>query len=313
MRFIHKLKPNRKHLFAYFCSLLLLVGVTSANVCKLVLRAANSEKIAVTDMPSQSKYAGDSRLYNGVSTDSEAQITTGSSYSVEYQTDYQPSDFADGTFEWQITTKGFKYYYNSSTGDYGTQDADGNWINSSPGFEQANKNSFTEISISDSYLPAGTKITLIDMTHETEPTYYYYICTQKTTTIDLDEFIKMGTNTKLFDAEPAFKQEYNTKKNESGQVSERLVLICDFANAQWDSNENFNGELHLQHLYNDVDVMDYICEVTNSNYVRSIPKSSKYKMNFSATGMVAGDAAFSALAGNGGKIPNLGSTTMSVQ
>ncbi|MBP3664685.1 MAG: hypothetical protein J6J03_05935, partial [Tyzzerella sp.] len=131
--------------------------------------------------------------------------------------------------------------------------------------------------------------------------------------LQLDNFIKMGTKTKLSDANPTFKQQYEDKKDESGLVSERLVLVCDFANVDWDSNANFSGELHLQHLYDNVDVMDYIRKGTENNYLRSTPKSSKYVMNFSATGMAEGDAAFSASAGDGGKIPNFGSAAMSVQ
>ncbi len=262
---------------------------------------------------SQSKYAGDSRLYNGVPTDSTVQITKGSSYSVEYQTNYLPSNFSTvggGTFKWQLTTKGYKYYHNSSTGEYGTCDNDDRLIHGSAGFDQGDMNSFTEIS--EKYLPKGTKITLIDMTDESAPTYYYYICAAETKEIDLCNFIKMGTNTKLSDAKPEFMKQYEANMDKSGQVSERLVLVCDFANAEWGSNDNFSGELHLQHLYNNVDVMDYIRQGDN-NYLRSTPKSSKYVMNFSANGMASGEAAFSATAGDGGKIPNFGSAAMSVQ
>lgn len=70
-------------------------------------------------------------------------------------------------------------------------------------------------------LPSGSTVTLLNLTNENEPLYYYYISDGITTSIDFSKFLKMGTTeTKNY--------EYYTDESE---VEEKLLVIVDFENA----------------------------------------------------------------------------------
>ena len=109
-------------------------------------------------------------------------------------------------------------------------------------------------------LPEGTKLSFIDMSGSV-PTYYYYICTGGETSIDLLDFMQMGTEIKIRDLAadkmPAFIANYEQQKGEI--ITERLLFVTDFLQvSDWSwTNNKFTGNLSVTHKYDDEEMMDY--------------------------------------------------------
>lgn len=108
--------------------------------------------------------------------------------------------------------------------------------------------------------PANTKISLVDMSGNV-PTYYYYICSGNETQIDLENFMQMGTETKISalpdDSKPAFIKQYVAQTTDI--VTERLLFVVDFhdvTNYTWSSNK-YTGNVSLTHYYGSHEFMDY--------------------------------------------------------
>ncbi len=256
-------------------------------------------------VPEQNMYAAPDKLYSGVGVSQDIYLTGSSSFTVEYQTRYIPGAFprvtdpATGLYSkqmhWLLSTKGFSYYFNETDGFFLTVDADGQIINMSTSLKTANElrdpgsdAKYTVFKEGDSYLyyrdgssekcelipkhtsktsslPAGTKITMIDMTDPSNPEYYYYICPAECTEIDLLSFYLLNTNVQIGRLEdskhPAFMKEYY--RGETVRFNERLIFIFNFDSVDWESNGHltsdfsFDGQLFLHHKYSELDIMDY--------------------------------------------------------
>lgn len=270
-------------------------------------------------VPVQNIYTGANKNFSGLSESSNIQITLGSSFSIEYQTRYIPSAFPDiesSEMKWSISLLGYSYYMDNTLGNYMTLDALGNCISISPTlslngtdsskiavtknasgeyqYEHNGKTITLELQnqTTTTYLPKGTKITLVDLS-STNPAYYYYICNGTEIDINFDDFYLMGTQTKIKDstATPAYEAIYITQ--EAARVTERLVLIFDLGQVNKTSYTNvieniYEGNITLQHKYNGVDIMDYVKTETindETSFSRSAPKNANYKVSMVATGI----------------------------
>lgn len=268
-------------------------------------------------VPTQVSYSSPYKSYSGVTSSSSIQITGQSSFTMQYQTRYIPNAFLyiDGYREmsWIISTKQYKYYVDNF-GNYFTLDEYDNCVNipaslsftpneidnGVPGniyydgsyyhYIDGNKTQFTLFSsTSSSKLPAGTKITMIDISVVTNKQYYYYICDSETDEIDVNSFMQMGSNIKISDManRPTFMNLYYQKG--SARITEEVIFIFDFAQAKWDSgNTLFSGDVTFQHMYNNVDIMDYVkTEVDGdvTSYIRYNPISTRYTVDTSKDGI----------------------------
>lgn len=108
--------------------------------------------------------------------------------------------------------------------------------------------------------PANTKLSLVDMSGNV-PTYYYYICSGNETSINLENFMQMGTETKISAlpeaSKPAFIKQYEAQTTDI--VTERLIFVVDFhdvTNYTWSSNK-YTGNVSLTHIYGTHEFMDY--------------------------------------------------------
>ena len=244
----------------------------------------------------------------GVISDQSAITINGvSSFSMEYQTKYIAMAFpTDGntTMKWYLSTKGYTYYFNETEGTYMTLDSEGNVINISDTLKYSGKGSgvievtvdggkYTYESGGNTYelkevyttgsasLPAGTKITMIDWTNEKTPSYYYYICPGEMDSINLMEFIAMGSNKTDLVKDSGFYAEYINRQKEAVRVNERIVFIFDFSQVNWGDTTEFIGSIVLQHMYNGVDIMDYVESTTTVNateYIRSYPQTTNFEI-----------------------------------
>lgn len=240
-------------------------------------------------VPEQYLYTGVGSMYAGLLSSEDVYITSGSSFTMEYQTKYIPSAFpnVDGRkMEWYLSVKGYSYYYDD-LGNYLTVDSDGKCINISPtltmdsnetgkalvnwngsNYEYSHGGSTIimklDKTISKSVLPVGTKITLIDLSDDKNPSYFYYIVNTETSKINLNDFYVMGSRQKASEVESQFELQYNN--NKASRVTERLVFIIDFENVKLNFegviNNKFVGMMCLIHEYGlqnkEVDIMDYV-------------------------------------------------------
>ena len=278
-------------------------------------------------VPVQSTYSDEARFYNGVGLNNEnIRINGYSSITVEYQTAYIPLayPYIEGTssFDWMLSTLGYSYYFNMAQGTYLTMSGDtvinisgtltfsGEQKESTDSVSPATvyKNSLGEywykdtdesvyvlnnntVTTTKSVFPKGTKITLIDLTDDKNPKYFYYICMADVESINLNDFYLMGSNSiKLETYGSTFKKSYNDYQNLATRVTERLVFTFDFSNSTWNGNE-FSGLVQLSHMYDNnttddikaVDIMDYVNLVDSGIgnekvYNRATPKAVGYSV-----------------------------------
>lgn len=139
----------------------------------------------------------------------------------------------------------------------------------------------------DNAFPAGTKLSLVDLTGET-PTYYYYLCNEARTTVDLEEFMQMGTETAIKDmsVKPAFISNYDEQI--SSITTERLLVIVDFGsvtNWTWSQDNTYSGEITLSHTYNGTDIM-YYTDPETSNGIK--PSEVAYSVHENEIGVDLG-------------------------
>lgn len=289
-------------------------------------------------VPEQMIYSGNDKMYSGLNESTVIKVTNGSAFTIEYQTKYIPIAFPKGTNEmmWVLSTKGYSYYMDK-LGNYLTLDQNGNVVNISPqltmdsnetGKILVEKNAHGEYfythdsepielkliaSFQSTLLPKGTKITMIDMSLDGSPTYYYYVCKENKTEINLDDFYLMGTRTTLFDSgiTPEYKNLYYKKdagegaKQEASRVTERLIFVFDLEEVVKTDYQNiidsvYSGNIVLNHLYGEdlssaVDIMDFVKSDTTGDvkaYTRSTPKVVPYQINVDVTGVKQFDVEF---------------------
>ena len=277
-------------------------------------------------VPVQTMYSGPSKNFTGILYEDAINITLGSSFTIEYQTKYIPAAFPSGTstMNWYLRMETYSYYVDS-LGNYMTLDSEGNVKNISPTLtrnsletskiyveydnvndvyyyeESGKKITFTQRTLAQkSYLPKGTKITMIDLSNDDYPGYYYYICESNATSINLMDFMYIGTNTSINNSDtPTFVSLYHT--NQALRVTERLIFVIDFEQATF-GIEQFTGNILLEHFYGDnvngCDIMDYVTSNTVGNnivYNRAYPSSLEYKVNTDSneTGIDQFDVSFS--------------------
>ena len=152
-----------------------------------------------------------------------------------------------------------------------------------------------------SLLSKEEKMYFLDLLNELisadgNPTYYYYIYQGNETQINLDEYYLMGTQTKIKDSSviPTYKKLYQGESGqEASRITERIVLIFDLGQVEKENYKNtidniFEGNVVLEHKYNNVDIMDYVkTEIINdeTSYSRSTPKVANFKVSMVDTGI----------------------------
>ena len=275
-------------------------------------------------VPVQEIYTGPNKNYTGLNSSTNIMLTLGSSFSIEYQTRYIPSAFPDletSTMQWNISLKGYKYYMDNVLGNYLTLDENGNCISISPtltfdendstkiqviktatGYQYEHNGKIISLDLqnqtSTTLLPKGTKITLVDLSSDGNPTYYYYIYQGNELEINLDDFYLMGTQTKIKNSSiiPTYKKLYKGEKEheqEASRITERIVLIFDLGQVAKENYNNvidniFEGNIVLEHKYNNIDIMDYVKTETindETSYSRSTPKVANFKVNMIENGI----------------------------
>jgi len=244
-------------------------------------------------VPLQNLYHDSIRGYDGVGTTSAIHITGDSCFTAEYQTKYVPAAFPgiSGTnMKWVLSTQNRYYYVNGDS--FVTLDASGKIVGCSDDIAKnatVVKNGNGTITVggsitmteaanfeSENKIPAGTKITMIDLTGET-PGYYYYICAEAKDTIDLTSFLEMGSNKAITDA-AAFLKVYDDQIMD--QITERILFVFDFSDATYtnatvDAEKVLAGGIVFQHLFDGTDIMDHVKNGTT----RSAPKDVAYRIN----------------------------------
>lgn len=273
-------------------------------------------------VPRQNLYSDKGKLYSGVPMSEIIRVTGASAFTAEYQTKYIAMAFPSG-MTWKLSTEGYRYYFNKEHGTYLTTDASGNIVTLSPALDAAQLVKHTddpvkgtyytyphdgdtaelllESALSDSVLPAGTKIMLIDLTNAEYglPEYYYYYCGTDTKEIDLLDFSYMGTSTAIRNGTvlPYFMQLYEDKKDEATRVNERLAFVFDFSTVTWDEAlAVFDGSISLQHIHAGADIMDYVESTTVQSgnvdtlvYLRSAPKPTTFQVSPEHKGIASFD------------------------
>ena len=273
-------------------------------------------------VPRQNLYSDKGKLYSGVPMSEIIRITGASAFTAEYQTKYIAMAFPSG-MTWKLSTEGYRYYFNKEHGTYLTTDASGNIITHSPALDAAQLVKHTddpvkgtyytyphdgdtaelllESALSDSELPAGTKIMMIDLTNAEYdlPEYYYYYCDADTKEINLLDFLYMGTSTSIRNGTtlPYFMKLYEDKKDEATRVNERLAFVFDFSAVTWDDAlDIFDGSVSLQHIHAGADIMDYVESTTVQSgnvdtlvYLRSAPKPSSFQVSPEHKGIASFD------------------------
>lgn len=265
----------------------------------------------------QSAFVQNGGNYNGVATNETVHITGSSKFTVEWQTRYVPaaSPKENGlTMTWALSTREYTYYKCEKTGEYFTWNTDRNRAeNFSDGmkvtdfaaeFTASGENYVRKTdnavfgrvkTFTSEPIPAGTRITMVDMNGST-PEYYYYICTADADAINLSNFKLMGTNTTIASladsAKPAFMKAYDAQT--MAMITERLVFVFD---VEVVSGDVFEGALTLQHLYGDAagdaDILDYAkADATSGKYDRYFPKEVDYMFNPGSTGVSTKDGAY---------------------
>lgn len=277
-------------------------------------------------VPVETVYSAVSKLYTGPSGIEGISITGKSAFTLEYQTKYIPGAFPlvdnnVNTMKWMLSTYCYEYYFEKNTGNYltvrvntdGTRtivnkpneltvDIDDNLDDNKRYYFVVDgvKYHFTMAERQDSsYLPKGTQITLVDFTNKSTPSYFYYTCGTNIDTINLLDFTQMGSTKTLNEIisdtndenDPAFIRFY--KNSELTRITERLIFVFDFNEAEWDVTGDFSGFVTLEHIYNaKSDILDYVFSneevvdgVINVTYNRVTPKSEKFNVNTVSTGI----------------------------
>lgn len=267
-------------------------------------------------VPVQNSYYGPYKNYVGLNESKKISITSGSSFTFEYQTRYIPNAFPmkTGQMTWGLSTRNYAYYLDE-LGNYMTLDVNGNVISisstltldpnettkilvtkSASGYYQYEHDGRTitmnqKTVAQNSYIPVGTKITMIDLTLTDVPGYYYYICKSNIDYIDLTEFMQMGTTIKIKDGnKPSFISQYEMPQldnnGQSYRITERLIFVFDFEEVEFSVNANFTSTVYLNHNYGSggvySDIMDYVkaeTTIDSTIYSRSYPKIIEYTVN----------------------------------
>ncbi len=166
-------------------------------------------------------------------------------------------------------------------------------------FPKINDSTFVT-SLNISSLPIGTKITMADLTG-TVPTFYYYIKKGNEATVDLMNFMQMGTEKPISQLaeKPAFVQAYEAQESEV--VNERLLFVCDFeqvAESVWsgyNAETPYNGTLQVNHLYNSKEIMEY----TDENDIASTAKELTFAIHPTVEGLDAFSMTFDTQSADG--------------
>lgn len=231
-------------------------------------------------IPVQSSFISTGKQYAGVAYQEEVRITGESSLSLNTVTRYFPSSYPHvssieagkcSTLRWGLTTLGMTSFFNTKTGDYVIIDSNNKVIDYSkdvlktsiPSSITSTTSSFKVLDVTNtevelkklyshtgSYFPIGTKITMVDLTNASAPTYYYYKVETNTNYIDVFDFNLMGTNdSKLRDNldSAAFYTQYRDS-SANVRVTENLVFIFDFDEATI-NQETYIGNILFTHDY----------------------------------------------------------------
>lgn len=261
-------------------------------------------------VPVQNSYYGPYSNYAGLASSNAISITTSSTMTFEYQTRFIPSAFpiSSGNMIWALSTNTYSYYIDS-LGNFMTLDSSGNVVaisttltldpsettkilvskTTSGDYQYVHDGktiTFEQMTVAQvSYIPKGTKITMIDMTLSDSPGYYYYICEENTNYINLLDFMKMGTNITIKNnIKPEFVKQYET--GQASRITERIIFVFDFETTEFSSVGEFQSSIYLSHSYGKddsyIDIMDYVkAEVNfeNITYTRSYPKVVEYSIS----------------------------------
>ena len=244
---------------------------------------------AIRLVPTQAAYMGSGRMFAGVSSNSNVNITKTSAFTAQFVTKYIPSAFNTGStnqIEETLTTKYSDTYLLDENGVGYTIKDNGNGtitvlnvVNSSNPNVKQYKVTKDEDSYKVSYcdengsvltddgkemtysckvekqssgftLPKGTKITLLASLDEQNLTYWYYYCTKDTTDVKLADFKKMNTSNTSTGSGSVYDTIYTTS---SSRVTENMIFVFDFeevSDSDWQKVSNLEGKIQLKHTYN---------------------------------------------------------------
>ncbi len=299
-------------------------------------------------VPVQDVFAAVGKVFAGVPILQSIQITGDSAFTADFITKYIPGAYpktGDKEMRWYLSAGGYTYYMDG-LGRYLTVDGDGNVIHlhsalrmaasdespdeSEPNVVHMDENGgyyyfttetgvngetgkiyLTEQDVFTStkhVIPKNTKITMVDYSSG-KAEYYYYICTEDETRIDLYDFRIMGTATTIASAltsgtdVPAFIAQYQSKDNSNTRITEHLLFVFDYYDVDWNgqgdlkdstAESTYASHVRLQHFYGTVkddgtpkegaDIMDYVKNITDSagsitGYERFAPAKVDYRVN----------------------------------
>lgn len=245
---------------------------------------------AIRLVPTQAAYMGSGRMFAGVSSSSNVNITKTSAFTAQFVTKYIPSAFNTGStnqIEETLTTKYDDIYLWDTNGVGYTIDekSDGtitvqNVVNSSDpdvkSYKVTKSGSIYSVSYLDDAgkvmtdadgnartytckvkkqssgftLPKGTMITMLASLDEDNPTYWYYYCTKDTSEVKLEDFKEMNTSNKANSSRSVYDTIFTTS---SSRVTENMIFVFDFekvSDSDWAGIGAMEGNVQLKHTYN---------------------------------------------------------------
>lgn len=267
---------------------------------------------AIRLVPTQAAYIGSGRLFAGVSSSTNVDITKTSAFTAQFVTKYIPSAFNTGTVnnikETLVTSYHDIYLVDEKGVGYRiSENPDGS-------IDILNKTNVSDPSVtnytitkengtykvtytkadaslsSEEYactatvreggfiIPKGTVITLLASLDDGDATYWYYYCKENKTEIPLEEFKQMNTSESTKSSSTVYDTIFS---NSSSRITENMIFVFDFSNvtsSEW-GNIPLNGDIMLKHTYNKKhDIMEYISAEKQSDdsiqYVHETPKAT---------------------------------------
>ena len=266
-----------------------VTGNSSIQEDSCIRLTTNLNLSAIRLVPTQAAYMGSGRMFAGVSSSSNVNITKTSAFTAQFVTKYIPSAFNTGStnqIKETLTTKYDDIYLWDTNGVGYTikENSDGkitvlNVVNSNDPDVKSYKVTKSGSDYSVSYLdvsgnvmtdadgkdriydckvkkqssgftlPKGTMITMLASLDEDNPTYWYYYCTKDTSEVQLEDFKEMNTSNEANSDRSVYDTIFTTS---SSRVTENMIFVFDFekvSDSDWSGVNAVEGNVQLKHTY----------------------------------------------------------------
>lgn len=266
-----------------------VTGNSSIQEDSCIRLTTNLNLSAIRLVPTQAAYMGSGRMFAGVSSSSNVNITKTSAFTAQFVTKYIPSAFNTGStnqIKETLTTKYDDIYLwdtngvgytikenpdskitvlnvvNSNDPDVKSYKVTKSGSDYSVSYLDASGNVMTDADGKDRIydckvkkqssgftLPKGTMITMLASLDEDNPTYWYYYCTKDTSEVQLEDFKEMNTSNEANSDRSVYDTIFTTS---SSRVTENMIFVFDFekvSDSDWSGVNAVEGNMQLKHTY----------------------------------------------------------------